>query len=126
MGPHMSELYEHEVTILPDTRLTAVERDGNGLVAELTNLYSEKRRQVRVDKVVGDCGTLSNDELYFELKPHSSNLGEIDLREFANGRLLSPQRNPQGAFAIYRVGDAWAGRNIHAAMLDAMRICSDL
>ena len=126
IGAHMTELYKHNVTILPDTRLTAVERDGNGLLVELTNLYSDKQLQIRVDQVVGDCGTLSNDELYFELKPQSTNLGEVDLRELANGRLLSPQRNPQGVFEIYRIGDAWAGRNIHAAMLDAMRICSNL
>jgi hypothetical protein len=27
----------------------------------------------------------------------------------------------RGGFSLYRIGDAWAARNIHAAMLDAMR-----
>ena len=34
--------------------------------------------------------------------------------------------NPEGAFFLYRVGDAWTSRNMHAAMLDAMRVCKDL
>ena len=41
----------------------------------------------------------------------------------------NPQRivtNPEGAFALYRIGDAWAARNIHAATLDAMRVCINL
>ena len=33
---------------------------------------------------------------------------------------------PGEAFVLYRIGDAWAGRNIHAAMLDAMRLCHTL
>jgi 2,4-dienoyl-CoA reductase-like NADH-dependent reductase (Old Yellow Enzyme family)/thioredoxin reductase len=126
IGAHMSELYGHGVTIQPDTRLTAVERDGNGLLAALTNLYSEQSQRMRVDQVVSDCGTLPNDELYFELKPLSSNLGEVDLRVLAAGAPQTVIRNPDGRFALYRIGDAWAGRNIHAAMLDAMRICRNL
>ena len=31
---------------------------------------------------------------------------------------------PDGAFFLYRVGDAWASRNMHAAILDAMRVCA--
>jgi hypothetical protein len=32
--------------------------------------------------------------------------------------------NQSGRFALYRVGDAVAGRNIHAAVLDSFRLCS--
>jgi len=31
-----------------------------------------------------------------------------------------------GRFALYRIGDAVAGRNIHAALCDAARLCSVL
>lgn len=40
-----------------------------------------------------------------------------------------PQRldtNPGGAYRLFRVGDAWTSRNIHAAMLDSLRLCKDL
>jgi len=38
-------------------------------------------------------------------------------------RPQSISTNPDGKFALFRIGDAWAARNIHAATLDAMRIC---
>ena len=31
--------------------------------------------------------------------------------------------NPDGRYALYRVGDAVASRNIHAAILDSYRLC---
>lgn len=40
-----------------------------------------------------------------------------------------PQRlctNPVGAYRIFRVGDTSTSRNIHAAMLDSLRLCEDL
>ena len=76
--------------------------------------------------VIGDYGTAPNTSLYEELKGLSRNLGEVDLDELAAGRPQTIDRNPAGAFFLYRIGDAWAGRNIHAAMLDAMRVCKDL
>ena len=39
---------------------------------------------------------------------------------------LAPQpvdANPTGAYALYRLGDAMAARDIHAAILDANRLC---
>jgi hypothetical protein len=42
-----------------------------------------------VDQVVVEHGTLPADDLYFELKPASSNLGEIDHDALLAGR---PQR----------------------------------
>jgi hypothetical protein len=33
------------------------------------------------------------------------------------------QRNPDGAYQLFRVGDAVASRNIHAAVYDAYRLC---
>jgi hypothetical protein len=32
-------------------------------------------------------------------------------------------RNTDGAYRLLRIGDAVAGRNIHAAVYDALRIC---
>jgi hypothetical protein len=35
-------------------------------------------------------------------------------------------RNPAGAYRLFRIGDAVAGRNVHAAVYDALRLCKDL
>jgi hypothetical protein len=35
-------------------------------------------------------------------------------------------RNPAGGYALYRIGDAVASRNIHAAVYDALRLAKDL
>ena len=68
-------------------------------------------------------GTLPADELYFELKPQSSNLREIDLDALLAGRPQRTVNNPQGSFQLFRVGDAVASRNIHAAIYDLLRLC---
>ena len=71
-----------------------------------------------VDQVVVEHGTLPADDLYFELKPASSNLGEIDLDALLAGRPQGKVNDPDGAFQLFRVGDAVASRNIHAAIYD--------
>ena len=35
-------------------------------------------------------------------------------------------RNPEGQFLLFRIGDAVASRNIHAAIYDALRLVKDL
>jgi 2,4-dienoyl-CoA reductase-like NADH-dependent reductase (Old Yellow Enzyme family)/thioredoxin reductase len=126
LGAHMSELYKAGTVITPDTRLVQVARDGNKLRTMLENTYSGARIERIVDRVVGDYGTLPNTGLYESLKPSSRNLGEIDLTAVAAAKPQAVHANPDGAFFLYRIGDAWACRNIHAAMLDAMRMCKDL
>ncbi|MEZ5775911.1 MAG: FAD-dependent oxidoreductase [Hyphomicrobiaceae bacterium] len=126
LGAHMNELYRLGVTIRPDTRLCEVTRRDNRLVAVLGNTYREDVEPVVFDQVVADCATLPADDLWRELKPLSVNLGEVDLDAMVAARRQTIRSNPDGRFEIYRVGDAWAARNIHAAMLDAMRLCLPL
>ena len=82
--------------------------------------------EVEVDAIVGEHGTLPNADLYYELKPRSINLGEVDLYAVARFDPSLVETNPDGDFQLFRIGDAWTSRNIHAAMLDAMRVCKDL
>jgi 2,4-dienoyl-CoA reductase-like NADH-dependent reductase (Old Yellow Enzyme family) len=126
LGAHMSELYAAGTVITPDTWLVEVARSGNQLTAVIENTYSGRRQERKVDQVVGDYGTTPNVGLYRELKPLARNLGEFDLAALAGAAPQIIDSNPQGRFFLYRIGDAWAGRNIHAAMLDAMRVCKDL
>ena len=76
--------------------------------------------------MIGDYGTVPNTDLYLALKPLSRNLGEIDLRALAEARPQAIEPDAAGRFFLHRIGDAWAARNVHAAMLDAMRVCKDL
>jgi 2,4-dienoyl-CoA reductase-like NADH-dependent reductase (Old Yellow Enzyme family) len=126
LGAHMAELYKGGTVVTPDTRLTEIKREGNRLRALLANSYSQRPSERVVDMVVGDYGTVPNAALYEELKPLSRNLGETDLHALAAAKRQAVERNAQGKFYLHRIGDAWAARNIHAAMLDAMRLCKEI
>jgi 2,4-dienoyl-CoA reductase-like NADH-dependent reductase (Old Yellow Enzyme family) len=117
--------YEASVQVTPNHRLVAVRRDGNALVAELYNEYDKSRPERRADQVVVDHGTVPADGLYFALKAGSVNLGEIDIDALIAGRPQARVRNPAGSYRLFRVGDAVAGRNIHAAIYDSLRLCKD-
>ncbi len=115
----------HEVTITLNHRLERIRRDGNRLVAVFHNEYDKSVRERRVDQVVVEHGTLPLDELYFALKAGSRNLGEVDHAALIANRPQELVRNPAGTYALYRIGDAVASRNIHAAVYEALRLAKD-
>ncbi|MCP5084320.1 MAG: FAD-dependent oxidoreductase [Alphaproteobacteria bacterium] len=126
VGAHLNELYKHGVRIRPDSRLVALKRSGNMLEASVQNTYNGEVEKLIVDQVIGDHATSANDTLYHALKPSSRNLGELDLDALGASAPQTVDTNPDGAFFLCRIGDAWASRNVHAAILDAMRVCKDL
>lgn len=109
-----------------NTRLMAVRREGNGLVAVLGSDHGPERVERRVDQVVVEHGTLPDASLYEALKPHARNLGEVDYPALLAGRPQAVLRNPAGRFRLFRLGDAVASRNIHAAIYDGLRFAKDL
>lgn len=118
---HLRELYKLGVIISPNFDLLGVRREANRLVALLRNTMDLAEEERVVDHVAVDFGTLPVDALFDALKDASHNHGRIDLPALIAGR---PQPNGAG-FALYRIGDAAAGRNIHAAIYDALRLCKD-
>jgi 2,4-dienoyl-CoA reductase-like NADH-dependent reductase (Old Yellow Enzyme family)/thioredoxin reductase len=114
------------VRITVNTRLMAVRREGNGLVAVLGSDYGAVRQERAVDMVVVEHGSIPLDELYEALKPGSSNGGELDHKALLAGRKQTVVRNPAGTYQLFRIGDAVASRNIHAAVFDGLRIAKDL
>jgi NADPH-dependent 2,4-dienoyl-CoA reductase/sulfur reductase-like enzyme len=122
---HLRELHKQKVVMTPNVRLVEVGREGNRLVAVLRHEYSGDLEERLVDQVVAEHGTLPADELYFALKPRSSNLGEVDYDALVAGRPQTIAANPDGRYQVFRVGDAIASRNVHNAMLDAMRLMKD-
>ena len=118
--------HRHGVRITINTRLLSVRRERNALVPTLGSDYGERWEEREVDQVVVEHGTLPLDELYTELRPRSVNLGEVDYRALLDGRPQQAVRNPEGGFRLFRIGDAVASRNIHAAVFDALRLAKDL
>jgi hypothetical protein len=72
--------------------------------------------------MVSDNGTLPADNLYFELKPGTTNLGEVD--QFT---LLSDSQNqmnsPDDSYQLFRIGGSAISWNIHAGIFDSVRLC---
>jgi 2,4-dienoyl-CoA reductase-like NADH-dependent reductase (Old Yellow Enzyme family) len=123
--PYARCFYEHGARITINTRLLAVRRAGNGLVALLGSDYSDATSEREVEQVVVEHGTLPLDDLYFDLTPDSRNLGEVDYEALVVGRPQTLARNTGGRFQLFRVGDAVASRNIHAAIYDSLRLAKD-
>ena len=71
-------------------------------------------------------GTLPNAEIYFDLKELSSNRGEVDNAALIDGRPQTIRTNPNGKFQLFRIGDAVAARNTHAAIYDGLRFMKDI
>jgi N-methyl-L-proline demethylase len=124
--PYMRNLQKLDVTFTVTYRLTRVSRDGDRLLATVGSDYDSVRGERRIDQVVVNDGTLPSEELYFALKPLSANLGEVDHDRLLAGLPQSICRNPQGTFQLFRIGDAVACRNTHAAIYDALRLVKDL
>ena len=124
--PYMRSLQRRDTTFTVTWRLMAVTREGNRLRATLGSDYGDMTRERLVDQVVVNHGTRPLDDLYFGLKPLSRNLGEVDYDALSTGAKQSVSTNPEGRFRLFRIGDAVAARNTHAAIYDALRIVKDL
>ena len=123
---YLASFYAKGVTLTPDRRLRSVERDGNRLRAVLRNEYTDEDEARVVDQVVVEHGTLPAAELFHELAPLARNEGELDIKALIAGRPQAIASNPDGAFMLFRVGDAVASRNVHAAIHDSLRLCKEL
>lgn len=124
--PYFKTLSRHDVAITLNLRLESVARDGNRLAATLINPYDKSRHVKVADQIVVEHGTLPLDEVYFALKPGSRNRGEVDYAALIAGRTQNVVRNGAGTYVLYRIGDAVAARNIHAAIYDALRLAKDI
>lgn len=103
-----------------------VVKSGSRLKVSLRHVLTAETSEREYDAVVTENGIVPMDELYYELKPYSRNLGQLDQAALINGEPPFMDINPEGKFLLARLGDAVAGRNIHAAVYDAARVCQGL
>ena len=124
--PYMRALQDKDVTFTVTRRLLGVTRDGNRLKARIGTDYSDFTSEKTYDQVVLNYGTLLLADLYFDLRPLSSNGREVDYDALIDGRPQEVTRNPEGRFRLYRIGGAVSARNTHAAIYDARRLMKDI
>jgi hypothetical protein len=123
--PYFKAFSEHDVAITLNLRLTGLRRAGNRLTAVFHDEYGKRTIEKPADQVVVETGTLPFDALYFDLRDRSVNRGEVDHAALLTGRPQTVAHNPDGTFRLWRIGDAVASRNIHAAVYDALRLMKD-
>ncbi len=124
---YLAAFYAAGVRMTPDRRLRSVRRtDDRRLRLELTSDYVDTVEERVVDQVVVEHGTIPNDEIYKDLIPGASNGGELDLDPYLAGRPQMRVVNEDGRYQLFRIGDAVASRNIHAAMYEARRLAMAL
>lgn len=116
---YMKNLYANGARLTTDHRLKRVEAEGNRIRAVFENEFTKQESSRTVDHLLIEHGTLPNDELYHALKDSSANKGITDVEALI---AETPQPTSTG-FQLYRIGDAVASRNIHAALYDARRLC---
>ena len=124
--PYMRALQDKDVTFTVTRRLLGVTRDGNRLSARIGTDYSKLVTEGHYDQVVVNYGTMPMSDLYFDLKPLSSNGGAVDYDALIAGLPQRITRNPDGRFQLFRIGDAVSARNTHAAIYDALRLVKDI
>ncbi len=124
--PYMRSMQDKKVTFTVTYRLKSVVKEGGRLIASIGSDYSDLRIQRDFDQIIVNHGTLPLDDLYFELKADSSNLGAVDYDALITGKPQLLNENPTGKFQLFRIGDAVSARNTHAAIYDALRLMKDI
>ncbi|MEM7294570.1 MAG: FAD-dependent oxidoreductase, partial [Pseudomonadota bacterium] len=123
---YTAAFHQHGVAVSLNHHVRSVSKVGERFEVELVSDYVDVVQKRVVDAVVVEHGTVPNDELYFALKSGSTNLGEVDYDALIAGRPQTISNNPGGRYALYRIGDAVASRNIHASIYDALRLVKDI
>lgn len=131
LGPTTSavalrDLSTQGVTFTCLHELTSLTREGNQVRASLRHVLTGSVTEHLVDYVVVEHGLTPMAGLYHDLKPSSRNNGQVEHKALINGTFPFVDTNETGQFYLARIGDAITGRNMHAAILDALRICTTI
>ena len=123
--PYMRSMQDKDTTFTVTYRLKSVTKEDDLLVATIGSDYSDLTKKRSFDQIVVNHGTIPLDDIYFDLKHLSSNLGAVDQAELLAGKAQSVCSNTAGKFQLFRIGDAVSARDTHAAIYDALRLMKD-
>lgn len=118
---YFKALRKGNATVTMNLRIDRLERRGNRIAAIFLDDYTKEYSEKIVDQVVVENGTRPIEDIYFALRPLSRNRGEVDYKALI---AIQPQQkisDPSADFQLFRIGDAVASRNIHAAIYDGHR-----
>ena len=124
--PYFRAFSRADAKVSLNLRLESIARRGNRVVGAFYDEYGRRRVEKEADMIVVEHGAVPVDDLYFELKAGSINRGEVDYDALIAGRPQTVSSNPDGRYRLFRIGDAVASRNIHAAVYDAIRLMKDI
>lgn len=124
--PYIERLLPHDVRFTLCRRALSASGENAKIRVTLGSDYIDDRIERLVDHLVIDHGTKALDDVYYTLKPDSINRGEIDQEALVNCKPQTIERNADGKFRLFRIGDAVASRNIHAAIYDALRLVKEI
>jgi 2,4-dienoyl-CoA reductase-like NADH-dependent reductase (Old Yellow Enzyme family) len=119
----MKKFYNAGMQMTTDHRLVSLRRESGKIIARLWCDLTSTPLEKTVDHVVVENGTLPADDVYFELKKDAMNLGMTDIDALADLHPQTINLNEDGKYQLFRIGDAVASRNVHAAMFEARRLC---
>ena len=122
MTPFMKRFYSKDVKMQPDYDLVAARPHHNGVEVTLRNMHTAAEKTEVYDHLVVEAGTLPLDETFHDLRQEALNDGVTDI-----DRLIKAEPQPVitgDGYHLYRIGDAAGSRDIHCAMLDALRLCA--
>lgn len=119
---YMRAMNAPNVKVTLNLQVDRLERRGNRVAAVFTDEYRKTEVVKEADQVIVEYGLSPVADLYFALKDGSINRGEVEVKPFITGKPQTLVSNPDGRYRLFRIGDAIASRNIHAAILDAYRL----
>lgn len=121
----LKSFYAGHAQMVRDSQLRSVTRQDNRLAAVLSNEFTGEEQTILADHVIIENGTIPVSEVFDALRPLSRNDGITDIDALASLRRQDVTVNRDARFVLHRIGDAIASRDIHAAILDANRLCRD-
>jgi hypothetical protein len=124
--PYMRSMQDKDTTFTVTYRLKSVAKGADLLEATIGSDYSDFTRKRYFDQIIVNHGTIPLDDIYFDLKHLSSNLGAVDQADLIAGKAQSVCSNAAGEFQLFRIGDAVSARNTHAAIYDALRLVKNI
>lgn len=116
-------MHELQIPMTFDHEIVGVRRDGNRLTATFRNMATHASLERTADQIIIEHGTLPADDIFHALRSQATNDGVMDLDALIGVQPQPRTLRPEAHFALYRVGDAVSSRNIHAAILDSLRLC---